>query len=420
MQKTDVYKIRNMLGSIAEYIFATILILDCRTMYGYMNNNSYSSVTMLLAISVSCILLTVYITKNGVNNIGRYIVYIIIITIYVMVYAFFQNVGRNVLFNMYFFTLACLYLATMVGKKVLYRIASKYVTILSWIALISIMMWLFGSILGIIHPSSVVYSRWSVSGHLLVNTYHYLYFEPQKIDLFGISIWRNSAIFTEAPMAALNFAIALGLETLILDKKRKWCINILAIAIITTFSSTGILYLIFVFLYKKLSSDSKSKYIKLIKILSIPCILFFMVYIIINIINQKMTYNSGLFRIDDYIAIFRTWMDHFFIGTGLENDLSISKYMNAWRIRVGQIGLSNSLVVLAEGGIYISLVYIVLFYTVLHTSLKNRDTDSVAFILLYIFLFTVCIFPYQYIFIFIMILVLPKLKIYSSNLKYSN
>ena len=56
MQKTDVYKIRNMLGSIAEYIFATILILDCRTMYGYMNNNSYSSVTMLLAISVSCIL----------------------------------------------------------------------------------------------------------------------------------------------------------------------------------------------------------------------------------------------------------------------------------------------------------------------------------------------------------------------------
>ena len=133
-----------------------------------------------------------------------------------------------------------------------------------------------------------------------------------------------------------------------------------------------------------------------------------------------MTYNSGLFRIDDYIAIFRTWMDHFFIGTGLENDLSISKYMNAWRIRVGQIGLSNSLVVLAEGGIYISLVYIVLFYTVLHTSLKNRDTDSVAFILLYIFLFTVCIFPYQYIFIFIMILVLPKLKIYSSNLKYSN
>lgn len=85
----------------------------------------------------------------------------------------------------------------------------KYRNLMIFISAVSIVFWLLGSIFHLVHPSGVVQSVWTNTGNPKpVPNYFNLYFETQ--ELYGFA--RNTAIFTEAPMASLHFSIALFVE----------------------------------------------------------------------------------------------------------------------------------------------------------------------------------------------------------------
>ena len=118
----------------------------------------------------------------------------------------------------------------------------KYRNVVFIIALVSLFFWLLGSILHFLHPSGIVQSVWT-GDPKVVPSYYGFYFETQK--LYGVI--RNTAIFTEAPMSSLHFSIAMLVEVYVDKKKSLFKIFLFSIAILSSFSTTGIILLIVVY-----------------------------------------------------------------------------------------------------------------------------------------------------------------------------
>ena len=84
-----------------------------------------------------------------------------------------------------------------------------------FIAVLSVIMWILCSLIKVIPPTGTIPFNWTaVNGvYSFIPTYGHIYFETQDINLpFIGNIIRNTAVFTEAPMASLNFCIAFLLK----------------------------------------------------------------------------------------------------------------------------------------------------------------------------------------------------------------
>ena len=57
------------------------------------------------------------------------------------------------------------------------------------------------------------------------------------MQLLGIDIYRNTAIFNEAPMYALQLIMAITFNEFVMDEENKKATILLAAAVVTSFSS---------------------------------------------------------------------------------------------------------------------------------------------------------------------------------------
>lgn len=316
-------------------------------------------------------------------------------------YAYVLKLDVIIIFTLLYYALYC--------NDKLPRVMQLYVDIVTIIGIISLLFWILGSNLHLINTNKYILSTWSSFNNWaqLVPSYFNIYFEPQQIN----GLIRNSAIFPEAPMASLHFTVALSIEWL-LRKNDKFHIAklvILIICIISTFSSTGYIAVILLVCYKILLS--KNAFISKIKPVIIVVVIVGII-VIQNILSQKLVTESGSIRIDDYVAAYNAWKDNPIMGLGIASS-KIQNYMSLWRGY--NLGFSNTIMdILAHGGIYVSLIYVLALIYSIKESFKYKNWNMLMFIIIVIYLLFTTLFTNTLLLFNVLALI-----IYGSNIKES-
>ncbi|TSO25683.1 O-antigen ligase family protein [Lactobacillus sp. LL6] len=283
-------------------------------------------------------------------------------------------------------------------------ILDKYAKLMYIIAGISLIFWILGSILHIIHPTGIVFTGWTGNNRIVaVPSYYNLYFETQTnaITMFnGIS--RNSAIFLEAPMAALNFSIALLINIYESRyKNNKFSRVVLIIAILSTLSMTAYIFLLILFGIK--TFYSKNNFLGKYRVFILPVIIIIIGILGYIMLREKFTNNiaSAGVRANDYTVGFRAWMSHPIIGIGISNYDDLKNYMDLWR--ANNTGFSNSIMdVLSGGGLYLTVMYLFAYIRGFIVSKKAHNTYRIVFVVMMFYLFITTFFTYTYILLFIL------------------
>lgn len=399
--------IKNIFLKFFEYIFVFSIVIDAGTQYVHLINLSmaHTILFVMLVISGLGIFFCSNIKFKAINNAALIILFLIL---YFSVFLIFQKVGRLDALK-YFLPLLIIILVLRTCYKTNdVRLLCIYRDMLTVIAGISLFFWFFGSILKVISPTGTVLSTWTGQNYVKsVPSFFGIYFQPQMTLFTGWSISnfaRNSAIYVEAPIASLNFCLALGVN-LFLEKKPsriKTCILILAV--LSTTSAMGFLILLLCVLGKILTSNNRIKFISFFKIFVLPFLIIIAILAGIVIFNQKMSVNSGFLRIDDFLAGFKAWLMHPIFGSGIGNQQLIFDNMSLSRLTTSQLGISNSVaIILAEGGAYIGFLYVFCFVRAIIVFFREKKYNYLLFC--FIFLIVLCNNAIPFIYLTFLILV---------------
>lgn len=271
-----------------------------------------------------------------------------------------------------------------------------YENLIIIIACVSLIFWVFGSLLGLINHTGYVYTSWTgvENYYKRIPSYYGLYFETQSgvSSLLGVN-YRNSAIFTEAPMAGIHFFVALLIELFMKKEQSKSKLIILIIAIISTVSTASYLGLLLAFFIKFILKKENKGALIILKytIMTIGIVVGF--YVMQYLIETKLGTDSGSIRVDDFIAGYKAWMDHPILGNGYGNFNSIKNYMSSFRNY--NMGFSNSLVyILAIGGIYLFMPYLMAAIIGISKMIKYKVWDELAFYILFLITFAIMLIPF--------------------------
>lgn len=392
-----------------EYIIAFIILINCRTMWtNGISSNSVNEKLFYLLIAVGILDIILSFGKQNNTEFNKLIYLSILIGIYLGIYLCFSSYQPTKKWGLQLLAVVIVFLWIVNLNSTADQISTiliKYKNIVVAVAVISLFFWLFGSTFHIIKPSGTFASMWaSFNGYPVpVLSYYNLYYEPSVTVQLGsfLQLQRNAAIFTEAPMASLNFSIAY-LICEYLDDNVKWQKIILGIGICTTFSTTGMILLLIIFLYNFITSKNTLS----IKMAFLPIIFLVVIAFIYILISSRMSNDiramSTNMRLDDYTAGFQVWKSSPIFGVGLQNNDQIKQFMGNWRSF--NTGFSNSIMeLLANGGLYLFGGYIFCFVKGMKNSLNLHNRKKMLFIISVFYLFVTTIFTYTYILFFILI-----------------
>lgn len=387
------------LKSFLEMLVAICIVLDCETIWKWMNHSGYVKAGIFLCLVFSLIILIFFIQKKVKVKTTIFLIILIYLGIFVI-----RNIFESFINATQFAIIILLFYLYFREKENIYNVLNKVSTLVTILAIISIFFFIFGSVLHILKPTNnlTIYVN---NNPKIVDSYFGLHYEVQKENTFGIELYRNTGIFYEAPKYTLILSIILMYELFILKNKNKKRNIILSITILTTMSLTGIFGLILIWLGYIFFKDSIKTYKGILIKAVFFIILLLFSYEFIDVFAKTMAIKSDTAsystRMDNYIAGFKAWMDNPIFGAGYLNMKTIISYYSSFRLN--DIGYSNSLFrILAQGGIFLILMYIIPIIKFLVTGFKNKNPDVIYFGALFIYFFITTSFSYN----FIMILLL--------------
>ena len=198
---------------IGAFLLALSLMLNCRAIWGSLTNNTIIKPITLFVCLISGIFLSlISVNLKNIPISKNNVIVLFFIIIYFLIYLL-QPFNLSYLRGGFLSLTSCIliyvYILFFIKSKPFMLSIQYYINIMTLIGMISLFFWLFGSTLGIIKPTRLLFSNWG-STPTPVYSYYGLYFETQHIN----GIIRNSAVFTEAPMASLNVIIALVFQNL--------------------------------------------------------------------------------------------------------------------------------------------------------------------------------------------------------------
>lgn len=373
---------------IFEILAIFLIILKTQSVFTFLKERDLH-INILLVVALA-ILTFLKLINNEIEIKGqkKKIICLIVYIVYILIYAILTKCNDRPFFINYGVILPLMFINISFSHNFIEEIkniARIYVNEIVIITIISLFFFIFGSTLNIIKPTNQVLIEWGNVKSL--DSYCFLHFNTQDINILNVVLNRNSSIFTEAPMFALHLTIALALEVFMLDKKKR-NIFLLVIGLCSTFTLTAfinifiIYFLYLVFNYKQIIKSKKKIIINVIALIIAICG-------VVILLNARSNSSSLDIRFDDYKASMRAFKDNVFLGNGYNNEEAIKKYMSDFR-RYND-GLSNSIAVLmAEGGIYFSLLYFVPILLIFYESIKRKQTNilclNVIFVITMIFL----------------------------------
>lgn len=339
--------VKDKIENYLEYIIAICIILNSNSIW---TNGNLTKLNMYFLCSILSIVLFISIRGMMINRILFFKSFIVIIFIGVynsiFILANGQN-SRNFIINFIFIFIALILYSIYKGQtgkinSLIVKI-SNLIVILSFISLI---FYIFGSCFKIISPNSETLLNWGIEKY--IPSYYGLYYETQAVSIKEITFMRNTGIFTEASMYALNLCIALIVELFFKEYKNKKRIMLLITTIITTFSTTGIIIASGLIVVNIITTRSKKLRLLLIKQLMIPIILLgamsISIFLIVDKINQSQYGNQSYsIRVDDFKIGIEAWSNHMIIGHGYNRYDLTQQYMSI-NDRGNDIGGSSSLI----------------------------------------------------------------------------
>lgn len=389
-----------------EYLLALALILNCRSIWASLPSISWFSNAVLLvtiAAAAGCIFLKKTIVKGRLT---RAVYFVLWIAGYAVFFVFVKSYNwSNFLKLVLVVCVLVIYYFCCNRSSAVPTVVYKYENLILVIAAVSVLFWLLCSVLKVLPATGTVYSNWTGNDTLKsVPSYFGVYFETQYSTLMWIGkITRNTAIFTEGPMASFHFTLALLIELFQKQRSSRPKLILLGGAVLTTISTTGYVACITALALKFFLSGNRKKIMRWVKLLALPIVVIVGGGLVYSLVSNKLaTVGSGMVRIDDFVAGFKAWKQHPLFGSGYANSDYIKAFMSSFRSN--NTGFSNSpMTVLANGGIYLALPYVAAFTIGLYKAIHARNMRQVCFIAEVLFIFTITIVTYQYIIIFLLI-----------------
>lgn len=377
---------------IIDYLFVIFLILTCNSVYSVLTGKNLYFKEIMLIITIIYTIVHMYSEDFDKKKVGKCIALLIIYFFYILIYIVLTRIEGEFIY-LYMLLLPLLYFTYSTTNNLMSSILKKFSNVVCILAIISLFFYFLGTLMNIIKPTGSIMINWG--GTKSITSYLGVHFNIQRQDIFlGLDLYRNTGIFTEAPMYSLILSISLCIELFfknVISKKR---VILVTVTIFTSLSATGILIAIAMCFLRYIMNKDRTKIIKVLKLLVLPILIITIILISYNIFNSKMETSSYNTRIDDYIASYKAFKDKPLIGNGFKNDNSIINYMSSFRIN--NSGLSNSfMVLLAHCGIYMFIIYLIPFIKTLYYSISNKQRNIAALDLLIGVLFLTTIFLYK-------------------------
>ncbi len=414
-----VNKLEKSILTVLEYIVAIFLVLECRSVYLFSVDSEFY-IMQILGISMFALFaVNIFFEKIKITDILKDYKFIIGLTVYNLIFAVAHRMHLAELVR-YFYIFEALFLFLYVyyksDKENIKSFFKKIVNVIVVIAIISLFFYIFGTILNLIPITNTFLTSWGDYGEesYVIHSYYNLHFNVQEMGVLGIRVFRNTGMFAEAPMYALNLLMALIIQKFILKERNWFKIIVLVITILTTLSTMGILGCI---ILGVLCLISNKKFIELIKkkvskktlILIFTVTAIIVVTVALALVVKKMQTSSFGTRVDDYIASVLAWKDRVIFGNGMLNEEAIIEYMS--EDRAVNTGVSNSVAtVLANGGVYLSLIYIYSFCALYKSYKKTKDIDLLFLLIMMLFLAITTVFQYTIMMINIMVFAIVTYK----------
>lgn len=260
------------------------------------------------------------------------------------------------------------------------KMLKSFVIIGSLIALISLLFWVFGSLLHVINPTNLYTLRWGRIRQ--IHSYYNLYFEAQYSNSSFIPLpisVRNCNIFPEASAAAYYYSIILLLNVFWVKYKPKVINSILVATIFSTMSTIGWIVIVAVFECIIISIKPRRFINKALKWILVAVTFVFGLFLLYLLITAKLTTISGISRSQKFTDEFALIKRNIFFGKGFGQTT---------------IGSSNSFTsIWSDGGIVLLFPF---YYPVLRFIVKSCKAKSVLSLFGFMYLFLEIFTVYQY------------------------
>ena len=270
------------------------------------------------------------------------------------------------------------------NKELFWRAFSNVVCALS---LISLFFYVFGTWLHLISPMKYIIRGWGSWGPNPIPNYYNLYYQAQVTHHGDFDLWRNCSVFAEAPMFNMVLCTALAAEVFLFRRKkgRKITIALLVVTIISTFSTTGYLFLALLGALVLLNSSRFlafcKKHLKLAIGLAVALVGVLTLMVVIKLQSPQGSGSTAV-RTDHALTCLQIWKDNLLFGDGWLNDdnfLQLSKFPGG--ISVGFPYL------LKCGGIMLGALFLVPYIITIVSALKTKDFKMFSFNSLFMMLF---------------------------------
>jgi len=358
--------------SAAEYLLVFIVIINNYTMFERDTLYGISESRMCFIFSMLCVGITVlyFIIRDlrfNVKNTSGIVLMTLFsfITTVVPGGVFIPGIVKWVV-PFFTFSFVCL------CQKDTKDIWIKFADVVCAIAALSLILYISGTVLHLISPSRMARFLYD-SRYARANTYFNFQYEAQHVqgDSFMGIEYRNCCFFIEAPMYNLMLCIGFAAEAAFRDKPRRIVLAIIGVSILTTFSTTGILFLMLMFVIY-LWNTGNTQIIKYLKLAMIPIAAIAVVVLAMKLIESKQESAAGgesfSVRLDHLIASVKMWIHNPILGYGFDNPdafYRFAKYKQGF-----SVGLPAFL---GRTGLPMFLLYLVPFILRVYNSMhRNR------------------------------------------------
>ncbi len=387
---------RISLLSVFQYAFILCLILDFRSIWLHTDSLAWISRLVKLLMGVSVVAGGLARRKASVGRFSRCLLAMGLMVVYVGIWYLFDPLKSSRIITILIQLLAIIVYCMLVEDSV-EDTMYKYTSIVLVIAVISLFFWALGSTLKYIRPTGYLYTTWT--GNDLpkkVTSYYGIYFETQSVTFFGLTgkMVRNTAIFTEAPMASMIFSTAFLAELLMQDKLNWKRCAILMAAVLSTISTTGYMVVIAAAGLRYVFTRQRTRGGHLLKLVLLPTAFGAGAVILSFLIGQKLGTSSGSIRVDDFAAGYKAWINAPLFGNGYGNYDTIEEHMSYFRRN--NTGFSNSpMLVLVYGGIYLFFPYATSMLTGFFRFVRKKMWNKMGFYLVFLCEFIITVCPFQ-------------------------
>lgn len=397
-------KIKFSVNEILQYLLSLCMILNFETVWNWTNyGNKFRILVFLISVLTLFLLILLDYKKNNRKVLKKECMTLFLLFLYLSIFNLLNL--NNIKGTIQISILIILFYIYFYDYIQIKKFMSKFINVVFTISVISLFFFVFSNLLNIIGTNDKILIYVNNVPKYCDNFFN-LHYLIQKESTLGFQLYRNTSIFYEAPKFSLIVSIAFMYSLLFEEKKSYIKIIVFILTIITSFSLIGIFSIvIFYVLYIILNDSKKTKksFLKkmfiflLLILISIPAYKF-----ACNILEIKSSTSSYLTRLDNYQAGIKAWKENPLFGSGYEDMSIIKKYYSEFR--KNDIGYTISLLrVMAQGGIYLLLLYFIPIFKCIIFSLNNKKYYALVFSLFFIFLFVTNSFCYNYLTLFLLI-----------------